>query len=203
MQKTVNNVLRQHNQAIADERTFEVYNEKYLKVSGRNLLGEFKYHLNLSMMEPWPVRHRMVAWRWLLGVVYFGISATAFIAYSIYRPELNLIGRVLPFIVVFLLLTLACLVMFLFRSPNVMEFRSRYGGIALINLLYNKPDRDEFKEFVEEIKNRILWASQQLKIDKKQMLAIELKEIRRLVDEGALREQDYARAKARIMSMHV
>lgn len=203
MQKTINSVLRQYNHAIGDERTFEIYNEKYLKVNTRNLLGETKYHLNLSMMEPWPSRHRMVAWRWLLGVVYFGISAAAFVAYSVHHAELNIIGRVLPFVVLFLLLTLACLVMFLFRSPNVMQFRSRYGGIALISLLYNKPDREKFKQFVEEIKTRILGASQQLHIDKTQMRAIELNEIRRLVDEGALREQDYARAKTRIMSMHV
>jgi len=203
MSKIVNSVLRQHNKAIGDERTFEIYNEKYLKVSGRNLFGEFKYHLNLSMMEPWPVRHRIVAWRWLLGVVYFGIGSAAFIAYSIHHAELDLLGRVLPFVVLFVLVTLACLVMFLFRSPDVIEFRSRYGGIALISLLYNKPERDDFKAFVEEIKARILSASQQLKIDKKQMLAIELKEIRRLVEEGALQEQDYTRAKARIMTMHV
>ena len=203
MSKIINSILHQQNKAIGDERTFEIYNDKYLKVSGRNLLGETKYHLNLSMMEPWPVRHRMVAWRWLLGVVYFAIGSVAFIAYSVNHAELNLIGRVMPFIVLFVLLTLACLVMFLFRSPNVLEFRSRYGGIPLINLLYNKPEREQFKAFVEEVKTRILGASQQLRIDKKQMLAIELREIRRLVDEGALQEQDYSRAKARIMSMHV
>ena len=203
MEKITNRILRQESKAKGEERTFEIYNDKYLKVVTHSLLGDVKFHINLSMMEPWPVRHRKVSWRWLLALVYFGFSALAYIAYMYYRAEAEVVGRVLPFAVVFVLLALGSLLMFLYRSPNVTEFRSRYGGVCVFSLLYNKPDPDEFKSFVEEIKHRILGASQQVKIDKRQMVAIELKEIRRLQNEGALSAADYEKAKQRILNIQM
>ncbi len=201
--KITNRILHQESRAIGEQRTFEIYNDKYVKTQLKGLFGEHKYHLNLAMMEPWPVRHRLVAWRWLLAMVYSGITALSFIVYVVSNPEISLLGRLLPIIVIFVLLTLGSLALFLYRSPNVIEFRSRYGGAVLISLLHNKPDKAEYKSFVEEIKQRILAASGQVKLDKKQMLAIELKEIRRLRDEGVLGREAYQRARERLMSLHV
>lgn len=201
--KITNRMLYQESRALGEQRSFDIYNDKYIKVMHKGLFGERKYHLNLSMMEPWPVRHRLIAWRWLLALLYSGTTALAFILYVIFNPGMGTLGRLLPIIVIFVLLTLGSLVLFLYRSPNVMEFRSRYGSAVLISLLYKKPDATRFKSFVEEIKQRILAASGQVKIDKKQMLAIEMKEMRRLRDEGVLSREDFQRAKDRLMSLHV
>jgi hypothetical protein len=91
--------------------------------------------------------------------------------------------------------------MFLYQSPNVTEFKSRYGNCVVLSLLYNKPNKKEFKDFIEEIKLRSLSASQVVTIDKKQMLEIEMNELRRLRNEGVIMQHHYADAKARILQI--
>ena len=91
----------------------------------------------------------------------------------------------------------------LYKSPNVTEFRSRYGSCPLIHLMQDKPEKKVFSAFIDEIKARILAASQNVTFDKKQMSAFELEELRRLVDIGILSEQQYTQAKNRIMKMHL
>lgn len=201
--KVTNRILTQKSQAKGEERVFEIYNEKFIKIVNYNLLGTSQYHLNLSMLEPWPVRHRRISWRWLMGIVYSGITTLAYSLYLYHHPEGNTLGRLVPFVVVFILLTLGSLLMFLYRSPNVMEFRSRYGNCPLINLQYGNPSKDDFNTFVDELKKRILMASQGVKIDKQQMLNIELKELRRLTDDKILTERDFAKANNRALKMQI
>lgn len=201
-QKRTNSVLNQECNARSEKRLFEIYNDKFIKITVKNLLTDHHYHLNLSLIGPWPAQHRSISWEWLIAVVYFAIATAAYVAYLVAYPEGEKVSRLIPFIVVFLLLTLGSLLMFFYKSPNVMEFHSRYGNCVLIRLLNNRPNKKDFKDFVEEIKLRSLSASQALKIDKSKMLNIEMEELRRLTDEGVIPQQDYEAAKERIMKMH-
>ncbi len=200
--KIADRVLVQKSTATGEERGFEIYNRKYLRVSCRGLRSKRRYDLHLAMLEPWPIRHRRISWRWL-GIVLILAAASGGAGWYIYasgrQVDLSLWVPVLAGLVFF---TLGALVMFVVHSPNVTEFRSRYGGCVLVSLFYGKPARRQFQEFVEELKNRILAASQELAVDKSQMLAIELKELRRLAGEGAITDADYARAKERIFRLH-
>lgn len=184
-------------------RRFEIYNDKFIKINIHNVFGDKTYHLNMSMLEPWPSLHRRISWRWLLGLGYFSLATVVYLIYLYQYPDSHILGRLIPFITLFVLLALAALLMFLYQSPNVMEFRSRYGNCVLIRLLKNRPNKREFKHFTDELKTRVLAASQAVPFNKKQMLAIELDELRRLTDEGILLEHEYQRAKDRVMSMQI
>jgi hypothetical protein len=199
--KRINNTLTQQSRSTGEMRSFEIYNDKFIKVATQSLFGNKTYHLNMSMLEPWPSHHRKISWRWLLSVLCFGLLTAALSLYLYQHQDQQTLSRLLPYIVAFVLLTLGSLIMFVYRSPNVMEFRSRYGNCTLLSLLHNKPSRKTFKAFVAELRARILAASQAVTFDKKQMLAIEMKELRRLTEEGALNEDDYERAKARLLNM--
>jgi hypothetical protein len=201
--KALNSTLHQESNARGEKRTFEIYNEKFIKVKINSLVSHHSYHLNLSMLAPWPVRHRKISWQWLLAVIYFSIATLAYTAYLVYLPESTKLEKLLPFIIIFLLLSLGTFLMFLYRSPNVMEFKSRYGNCVVLSLLHNKPNPKDFKHFVEEIKLRSLTASQSLKINKSQMLNVELSELRRMQEEGILTQHDYEEAKARILQVHL
>ena len=184
-------------------RRFEIYNDKFIKINIRNVFGDKTYHVNMGMLEPWPTLHRRISWRWLLGLSYFGLATLIFGIYLYLHPDNETIGRLIPFITLLLLLALAALLMFLYSSPNVMEFRSRYGNCPLIGLLKNNPNKQEFRHFTDELKTRVLAASQVVTFNKKQMLDIELKELRRLTDEGILLEQEYQQARERVTNMHI
>lgn len=200
--RRINTVLSQHSRSMGQLRRIEIYNDKFVKVADQDLFGRQSYHLNLGMLEPWPVRHRRIAWRWLLGTAYFALATLVFGFYLWQSQTTQTLNHVLPFLITFILLACGCLILFIYYSPNVTEFRSRYGSCPLLRLLYNKPDRESFRHFVAELKTRILAASQAITFDKKEMLAIELKELRRLSDEGIITQDEYRRARQRIMNMH-
>ena len=200
-EKTSNSSLHQESNARGEKRLFEIYNNKFIKVSTNNLLNNSSYHLNLSLLAPWPVRHRNISWQWLMAVFYFSLTTLAYTAYLFYFQESSKLERLLPFIVVFLLLSLGSFLMFLYQSPNEIEFKSRYGNCVVLSLLYNNPNRKECKEFIEEIKLRSLSASQAVKIDKSQMLDIEMKELKRMRNEGVISQHHYADAKERILKI--
>lgn len=200
--KQVNTVLLQHSPRLGQLRRFEIYNDKFIKITQQNLFGRRHYHLNLTMLEPWPVHHRRIAWHWLMALVYFALATLLFGYYTWLHQEAQILNRLLPFMVGFILLALGSLILFIYQSPNVTEFRSRYGNCPLLRLHHNKPDRENFRHFVAELKMRILAASQAATLDKQQMLAIEQKELQRLADEGVLSKEDYRRARQRIMNVH-
>jgi len=200
-EKMHNSNLYQESNARGEKRVFEIYNDKFIKVVTTNIMKNSSYHLNLSMLAPWPVRHRNISWQWLSAVIYFSLTTLAYTSYLLYFQESSKLERLLPFIIIFLLLSLGTFLMFLYQSPNVIEFRTRYGNCVVLSLLYNNPNRKEFKEFISEIKLRSLSASQAVKIDKKQMLNIEMNELRRLRNEGIITQNSYADAKERIIQI--
>ncbi|MFK5913465.1 MAG: hypothetical protein QM484_03750 [Woeseiaceae bacterium] len=202
-EKKSNSKLLQESSARGEKRTFEIYNNKFIKVVSNSLVTENHYHLNLSMLAPWPVRHRIISWQWILAVLYFSITTLAFSSYVYYFQESSKLEKLLPFIIIFLLLSLASFLIFLYKSPNVTEFKSRYGNCVVLSLMYNKPNKKDFKDFIEEIKLRSLAASQVVKMDKQQMLEIEMDELRRLRNENVINQQRYADAKARIIQINL
>lgn len=202
-EKHSNSTLFQESSARSEKRRFEIYNEKFIKVTTSSLINNSSYHLNLSLLAPWPVRHRDMSWQWLLAVIYFSITTLAYTFYLLYFQESSKVERLLPFIVIFLLLSLASILMFLYRSYNVVQFKSRYGNCVVLSLLYNNPTPKEFKDFIEEIKLRSLLASQAVKIEKHQMLNIEMNELKRLRNEGIISQHHYADAKARILQIRL
>ncbi len=199
--RTINNSMTQVSRAKGEKRTFHIYDDRFLDVTIDNIFGQKSYQLNLCMLEPWPVRNRDISWRWLLSIIYFGIAALAYSIYLVNHPDTELLGRLIPFIVVFILLLLASLLMFLYRSPNVTEFRSRYCGCVLVSLLYANPNREQFDKFVDELKQRILGASQAVRVDKHRMLINEITKLRRLRNDGIITEREYVAASKRIPNM--
>lgn len=200
-QRSINNTLVQVSKAKGETRTFQIYDDKYLDITIDNLFGQKNYQLNLCMLEPWPMRNREFSWRWLLSMTYFAIAALAYMIYLVNHPTGEMLSRLIPFFVIFVLLLLGSLLMFLYRSPNVTEFRSRYCGCVLISLLYKNPTKDQFEKFVEELKNRILASSQTVRIDKHRMLINEITKLRRLRNDNIITERDYVAASRRIPNM--
>lgn len=199
--RSTQRALFQKNQATGEERVFTIYDQRFIEVCRKGIIGEKKYNLNLSILEPWPVRHRYFSWRWLLSTLYFLIATSAYGTYLYFHRDPEVLSRLMPFVLIFVLLTLGSLVMFLSRSPHVIEFRSRYCGVTLVSLLYNNPNKIDSKAFVDELKNRIVAASQSSKIDKHQMLINEITRLERLVKENVLNEHIYEQAKKRIPNM--
>jgi len=201
-EKNINSRLVQKSRTKSETRKFEVFNDKFIQVTTSNLVEEKSFNINLGLLEPWPVRHRKISIAWLSAVLYFAISTVIYIFYLTTNIDSDLLGRLVPLISIFILLTLASLIMFYYRSPNVTEFRSRYAGCVLISFLYNKPSSDMFEKFIDEMRGRILMASQNIKMDKRRMLVIELRELDRLKKEGILNTLHLKHAHHRVSNLN-
>lgn len=201
-EKNINSRLVQKSKAKSETRHFEIFNDKYIQVTTSNLVEEKSFNINLGLLEPWPVRHRKISIAWLSAVLYFAICTVIYIFYLTAHIESGLLGKLVPLIAVFMLLTIASLIMFNYRSPNVTEFRSRYAGCVLISFLYNKPSHEIFDKFIDEMRARILTASQNIKMEKRRMLVIELKELDRLKKEGILNEHQLKNAHQRVSNLN-
>ena len=201
-ERTINSKLVQKSKAKSEVRQFEIFNDKHIQITTNNLVEEKTFSLNLGLLEPWPVRHRKISIAWLSAVLYFAISTIIYMVYLVANIDNDLLGKLMPLIVVFILLTLASLIMFYYRSPNVTEFRSRYAGCVLIRFLYNKPNAEVFDKFIDEMRARILTASQNIKMDKRRMLVIELKELDRLKKEGIINAHTLKHAHDRVSNLN-
>lgn len=202
MQKTVNTTLVQRSKVRGEAYAFEIHDKHYLRVSAHTLLGSKRYHLHLAVLEPWPRRHRRVAWRWLAATLGFGAASAGILLVLMKHAEAAGTGLLASLLALSAVACLAALLMFLYRSPNVAEFHSRHGNCVLVSLMHRRPDRKSYEAFIAELTERILAASGAMRLSRAQILAAELKTLRRLTGESVLREADYAAAKRRIFELH-
>ncbi|UCE90501.1 MAG: hypothetical protein JSW10_06760, partial [Pseudomonadota bacterium] len=94
--KNTDRVLVQTSGATGEERSFEIYNKKFMKISTQ-MRGNAKiYHINLSMMEPWPVRHRRLSWRSLAAVLALATGAAGTGTFLYHHPDAGTLAWGVP-----------------------------------------------------------------------------------------------------------
>lgn len=190
----------QSSRARGEKRGFEIYNNKFMRIVTTGVMGGNKsYHLNLALLEPKPVRHVHIAWLWL--AIFLLMAATSFVLSNQFAGSQD-VDSMLPYFIILGVLTLASFVLFVTKSHNSTEFRSRFSKTPLVSLLQNNPKRKEFRQFIETLSKHITDTIEKSGIDDTRMASIELTEMRRLKGEGILTDKDYERAKKKIMKLH-
>ena len=192
--KELNTNLPQKSIFYGESHNFEIYNQKFIKIISNRLFGKQSYHLNLSMLAPWPVQNNVTSWPAILTLLLLYILSLIYF-YNIplhLTPSVLFSANTVIFLIAFL---------FIYKSKKTFEFKSRYGDCVVLSLLYNKPNKREVKKFINEVKLRSLTASQEMEVDIAQMLDIETNELKRLKDEKIISSQSYDAAKKRIDKM--
>ena len=192
--KELNTSLPQESIFYGESHNFEIYNQKFIKIISNRLFRKQSYHLNLSMLAPWPVQNNVTSWPAILTLLLLYILSLIYF-YNIplhLTPSVLFSANTVIFLIAFL---------FIYKSKKTFEFKSRYGDCVVLSLLYNKPNKREVKKFINEVKLRSLTASQEMEVDIAQMLDIETNELKRLKDEKIISSQSYDAAKKRIDKM--
>jgi len=189
--KELNTRLSQKSIFYGESHTFEIYNHKFIKVISKKLFKKQSYHLNLSMLAPWPVQNSVISWPaiFISLLLYLLTLICLFNVTSPINPAILFSVSTVIFLIILL---------FTYKSKKIIEFKSRYGNGVILNLLYNKPNKKEVKKFIDEVKLRSLTASQEMEMDITQMLNIEINELKRLKNDGIISRQCYDAAKKRI-----
>lgn len=196
IQKQITQLNRLHGSTY----NISIYDEKFISIITKTRFRrkDVAYTVNLAYMDPNPKRYRSFAWPWLYFALGLSLLLAVFIYLSVGTTSEH---QVFPVMVTLLGVgILGSILIFFFKSDDRIVFHSKYGRVPLIQLFYKKPDEVEWAFFMKEVMERIYRAQSAFGEDEeKQLRRGEMRQHRRLRDEGVLPETAYGRAKALIM----
>ena len=177
-------------------RELSVFNDSHCYQSIKNKhRRKYKFRLDLAYLDPRPFRLRNIVWNWLYASLALWVLAGAFVFTGWFNHSSVTSLGILAGIITIALLTLLT---FFYLSHDTVYFRSQFGKIRLFELANNNPDKDSFREFVNRIVVQINKSKAAKNMNQSQLLAAELKELRRLKDENIVPEESYEKAKQQI-----
>jgi hypothetical protein len=175
-------------------RSFKIFNDTQLYYALKSFRHKdnTNHRINLAYVNKQPERECTVAWKWL---------STAF-ATIVWSMLLLYVGLYTQFkadyivIVGVLLGTFSMLSMltFYYRTQDKLIFKSFIGDIPLFEVSNHKPGNSDFDAFMAQLRHHIELAQQRMSMH--QRLVGELKDLRRIRDEGKISNEQYESARA-------
>ena len=177
-------------------RQLSVFNDSHCYQSIKNKhRRKYKFRLDLAYLDPRPFRLRNIVWNWLYASLALFVLAGVFVFTGWFDQSSVTSLGIFTGIIVIALLTLLT---FFYLSHDTVYFRSQFGKIRLFELANNNPDKESFRDFVNRIVVQINKSKAAKNMNQSQLLAAELKELRRLKDENIVPEEAYEKAKLQI-----
>jgi hypothetical protein len=179
-------------------RHLTVFNDTqcYQKIKHKHR-RKYKFRINLAYLDPRPYRIRHIVWKWLFAsVVLWVLDAGLLITDKLVELGPPIFFGIITITTVAALLTLLA---FFYLSHDTVYFRSKFGKIRLLELENNNPDKKSFRVFVNKIVVQINKSKTSMGMNQSQLLAAELKELRRLKDEAIVPTKTYEKVKTRIL----
>ena len=189
----VNFELEQSHKLRGMYRKLTIFNDVHcyqaIKIKHRR---KYKFRLNLAHLDPRPFHLRHIVWKWLYASLALWCCAAIIVIAGWFDSSSVMSMGIFAGVIVGALLTL---LIFFYLSHDTVYFRSQFGKIRLFELANNNPDKDEFREFINKIVVQINKSKAAKGMNQSQLLAAELKELRRLKDECIVPEESYEKAK--------
>ena len=170
-------------------RTFKIFNDTQLHYTLKSFRHKDnkKHRVNLSYVSMQPDRECTVAWKWLS-------TAIATIVWSMLLLYVGLFTQFKAdyIVIVGVLLgtfSMISMLIFYYRTQDKLIYRSFVGNIPLFEVSNHKPGNREFDLFMEKLRQHIKLAQDKLSMH--QRLVGELKDLRRIRDEGKISNEQY------------
>lgn len=189
--------LTQYSRVRSRQCTLALLSRRLLSVRTEARFGGTREHtLDISVLDPQPKRCRRISWPYL-AAFFMAALAAGVTGFTDRIPNSSTWSAVLA------VCTGLVLVLTVFRSHDRLVFYSRNGRIPLLVLFNQNPDKDTFDAFVSILIDHIRKARQNLSlVYQNELLSVELKEHRRLMEAGVISGKGYEAAKARILRLH-
>lgn len=199
--RNINQEFRQENKLRGIVREFTIFNEMhcYQKVI-RKHGGKQKFRVNLSILDPEPRHEYKLADSWLVVAAISAIVGFLLIYLGWFRSGPPLLNQQLLFILTSLSISfcLIALLIAMLKTHDRLIISSKCGRAPVLELMNNNPDKDSFTEFMDSLSRHILLSRRNISSSPTELLAMELKELRRLKHENVINGDDYEKAKKRI-----
>ena len=198
--QSVDTIFEQRCPLRGERREFTVFNGNHCHQRvERKFGGKTKHRVNLQILDPQPRRRRDLALGWLMGSGIFGILSFLLI-YRIYFSGQPANSLLVSLSVLSLSLFAIATLLTLFLSRKHIRYYSRFGRVPLLELIDNQPDAQDLTDFLRRLSQTIHLSRQQHPRASGDALSFELRDLRRLRDEGVIDAETYERAKQRIFA---
>jgi hypothetical protein len=188
-------VLEQSNWVRRCRAEFTLYDNQRLLVRTQGLMRRPRdYTVNIGILDPQPKRSFSVCWSHLLIGVALTVAA-GLVSFTGVVPENALLTLTLS------VCAALSLILAIYRSHDRLVFYSQCGRVPLVVLFNRLPDRETLGTFTEALTQDIRTARAESR-GSHEMLREELKEHRRLMEEGVISGRRYDIAKRRILGQH-
>jgi hypothetical protein len=174
---------------------FTVFNEHYIEIERSGFAEKPQCcQIDLSVLSSKP--RRLICIDWI-----FMALALALFALATVSGAAGAVGRSASITALLLAAALLALGLALLRSSDRMVYFSKHGRAPLLVLRNRNPDRAALQAFVHDISERIRRTRNRWS-DRQGFLSAELREHRRIYEQGMLSRRQYERAKRRILKRH-
>ncbi len=189
----VNFVFVQEQKFKGVKRSFKIFNETQLYYTQKSFRHKenTRHRVNLNYVNLTPERECTVAWSWLstaFATIVWSMLLLYVGLYTQYKADYIVIVGVL--LGTFSMLSM---LIFYYRTQDKLIFCSHIGKIPLFEVSNHKPGNREFDLFMEKLRQHIKQAQDKLPMH--QRLVGELKDLRRIRDEGRISNEAYESAR--------
>lgn len=200
--QTVDRVFDQQSKLRGLDYQFTIFNDIqcYQQVKRKHGRKQ-KFRIDLSYLDPKPVLRFRLAEGWLFTTAILAVISFILIYIGWFKSAMSFQSDLLLIIsIASITLTLMSLMIAILKTDNRMIFYSQFGRVPILEPLNKNPDKKSFTDFMQELSSHIISAQSKGRMDKTERLTRELKELRRLMNEEVITEQNYENAKKRIFS---
>jgi hypothetical protein len=149
------------------------------------------HRISLGYVNTQPERECTVAWKWLstaFATIVWSMLLLYVGLYTQFRADyIVIVGVLLGTFSMLSMLT------FYYRTQDKLIFKSFVGDVPLFEVSNHKPGNREFDAFMAQLRQHIDLA--QGRMSMRQRLVGELKELRRIRDEGKISNEQYESAR--------
>lgn len=195
--------LFQFNHARLLSAHYTIFSGRFLSVHRKRFMHKAERHwIDLGALDPTPHLLTLIDRRWLYAALGLSLATVGLIAASIVSQTPWHDQAWLPATVLLLNAALVSFVIFFQRSRSLVRFHSRHGDAVMLELVNNLPSRDEFRDFIRQLMQRIHAVHRADPHKSHRRLGAELVEHRRLFEAGVIDRDAYDQAREKILRMH-
>jgi hypothetical protein len=199
MPAQINATLQQQSRVEAP-RELQIVDGKEIRINIGNPPRQRTYSVQLLALADKSLIRLHIAWGWL-GL--FLVSVVALVGYWLSRSAFgfSLAAYEFSYVAGFSLAAILAIAMFILKLSRKRVFVSRLAKVKLFEVLIGNPNNRAYKSFLDQINHSLKEARQFWNLKQEHQVAGEMRMLRRLSEEGVIKQADYEKAKKYLFSL--
>lgn len=185
----------------SEERRFELKDGRYLFIDVKGLKRNKSYQLDLVALEPKSKYRFTLNWPWLLAAAVVMLLHYFILQLLPQFTPISLDEYAFPLTLGLASLAFIFLILFVATSSLERVFVAAHTNFPLVRLLIRKPDAKAYRSFLSRLENTVQSVSDKIHLDNQQLIAGELRMMRRLTKHDVLSEKQYEQIKTKLMKL--